>query len=326
MTGRAAVGKVLVALGILWGCAGCLQIETTIALKADGSGTITERVNFSRKLLDAAAAAGPELQLEPLLAKEAVLARMKGMGKGITLTRHEVRDGPKGSRECVSVYRIPDLADFVYVCPYLPKGYPHRLKGIRTRIKPLYHDHHSWRHLAGRVHVGFERFPPTKRAKQGEKTDERPGRSPLAAQVFRELRPVVADLMEGMQIKLAFEGYAPVEVKARDRAAGTPRVDLVSFSPHRDMDVYGYPFAENEEAMIDLARRDWNSAWIENNVKNWASNKTLPVLHHGYGIIFRPSRHYFKKYFEGKTLKTHRRGVIPARFEEIGWEPKKKTK
>jgi hypothetical protein len=309
---------------------GCLEIDTKIVLHPNGSGTITERVNFSRKLLDMAASQKAGLQLETLLTRKAALGRMQSMGKGIKLVSHKVGKGPKDSKESVTVFQIPDLANFVYVSPFIPRKdkTPKRALGLKTVIWPTYQDHSSWRYLAGWMCVSFRpvglpKAPATPKAKPAKPA---PGRSPLESQAFRDLRPVFQDLMKGMKIKIVFESYAPVLTTGfgwRDANAGTHKADLINFSADENMDAYGFPFLENEEVMVDLLRLDFGSAWLKNNVKGWQSNRTLPVLHSGGGIFFRPSAHYFQKYFKGKTLKHHFKKPIQATFDKIGWRPAK---
>jgi hypothetical protein len=300
---------------------GCVQIETLIVLNPDGSGKITERLNFSRKLLDLADHAGDDLKLEPLLAREAVLERMKQMGQGIRLVSHEVRDGAQNSRESVTVFEIPNLADFTYVCPFVPRDAQTQAPRLKTVIRPSMGAMSSWT-PAGRVCVEFQpQFVGKTIA-----TTNLPSRSPLASQAFRDLRPVFQDLLEGLEIQVKFETYAPVELAFfgsgwRDANVRTRRVDLIDFAPGRDLDAYGYPLLDNEEVMVDLLRGDFNSPWVANTVREWAQNKTLPALHPGGEILFRPSREYFDKFFIGKTLQYPGRGSFPAKWEELGWTP-----
>ncbi|MCX7591322.1 MAG: hypothetical protein N2255_06805 [Kiritimatiellae bacterium] len=319
---RAGVLRTFVGVGSILVFSGCFQLETNIVLHPDGSGTITERLNFSRKLLDLTQAAGANLALEPMLARERVLERMKGMGKDIRLVSHEVREGPMGSRESISVFAIPNLADFTYVCPFIVRDAWTRLPRLKTLIYPTMEDHSSWIYRAGLVCVEFR----PEFAGQVIAATNLPPRTPLASQGYRDLRPVFQDLMDDLEIKITFESYAPIEVAFygsgwRDSNARTRKVDLICFAPGRDMDSYGFPLLENEEVVVDFLRFDFNSPWILNTVREWAKNKTLSALHPGGGIYFRPSREYFQKFFEGKQLKTHRRGVIDARWEELGWVP-----
>ena len=321
------MGRLLGALMLLAFGPGCLQLETHIALHEDGSGTITERLNFSRKLLDLADNAGPELKLESFLSRERAQERLKLMGKDVRLASHEVRDGEMASRESVAVFEIPNLADFTYVSPYVPREAQTQAPKLKTAIYPIMGDGGSWEFLAGWLGVEFR---PEYTGKSIAATNL-PSRSPLASQKYRDLRPVFQDLMEGLEIKVSFESYAPIlsafrGIGWRDGNARTRRVDLIDFAPSRDLDSYGYPLMENEEVMVDFLRWDLNSPWVANTVREWAQNKTLSALHGGGGIYFKPSRPYFQKFFEGKTLQTHRRGAIPAKWEEIGWVPDKSAK
>ena len=56
---------------------GCLQIKTNIKLAADGSAVITERLRFSKSLLELSATDGAAGGIDALLTKSAALARMK---------------------------------------------------------------------------------------------------------------------------------------------------------------------------------------------------------------------------------------------------------
>ncbi|MGQ9660911.1 MAG: hypothetical protein ACUVWX_01060 [Kiritimatiellia bacterium] len=289
-------------LVLLLAVCGCVQLETNIVLHPDGSGTITERLAFSRKILDLAEAAEPELRLETLLTKERVLERMKVMGKDIRLVSHEIRDGPMASRESIAVFSISDLANFTYVCPFLVRDSWIQVPRLKTLIYPTMADHSSWVYRAGLVCVEFR----PEYVGQAVASTNLPSRSPLASQGYRELRPVFQDLMEDLEIKITFESYAPIEVAFygsgwRDSNARTRKVDLICFTPGRDMDSYGFPLLENEEVVVDFLRWDFNSPWIAGAVREWSKNKTLSALHPGGGIYFRPSREYFQKFFEGKN-------------------------
>jgi hypothetical protein len=234
---------------------------------------------------------------------------------------HETRDGEAGSRESVAVFEIPDLADFTYMSPFVPRDAQAKAPKLKTLIYPTMADHHSWHYLAGEVCVEFQ---PENQGAPIAPTNL-PPRTPLASQGLRDLRPVFQDLLQDLEIKVTFESYAPIDVAFygsgwRDAAARTRKVDLIGFAPGRDLDAYGFPLLQNEEFMVDLLRWDLNSPWIVSTVREWAKNETLPALHSGGGIYFKPSRQYFAKFFEGKTLQTHRRGQIPATWDELGWK------
>ncbi|MFO7899065.1 MAG: hypothetical protein R6V58_08395, partial [Planctomycetota bacterium] len=128
------------ALSLL--AAGCLQIETHVKLHEDGSATITERVQFSGRLLEAQDKGDPKRDLADLLEKKTIEERVKHMGKGAKLVSHEIRDAARGARECVSVVRIPDIADFQYVSPFFGKKDYGGQKKLVCKVYPLYKS--SW--------------------------------------------------------------------------------------------------------------------------------------------------------------------------------------
>ena len=75
----------LLAGGWLALAAGCLQIDTTVSFHEDGSSTITERLNFSRTLLDMASQQDAKLQL-PIICN---------LGKEVWKTKEAKMDDPK---------------------------------------------------------------------------------------------------------------------------------------------------------------------------------------------------------------------------------------
>ena len=114
--GRFAVGCACLSLVLL---TGCFELETRIQYNTNGSATITERLNFSQRLLDLGRVPGSETPIVDLLLRPAVEARMKLMGQGIRLASHETRDGAHGSRESIAVFEIADANEFHYASPFL---------------------------------------------------------------------------------------------------------------------------------------------------------------------------------------------------------------
>src|SRR5580693_9482021 len=110
------LGVVLLVCLCMVTLAGCLQLDIRITVNEDGSATITERIRFTRQLMDLAGDRKPELM--KLLSKEVALERMKRMGDGVVLVSHEVHDTEGASREAVIVYKVPDLNKLVYVSPW----------------------------------------------------------------------------------------------------------------------------------------------------------------------------------------------------------------
>ena len=310
---------------LLLAAAGCLQVETRVKLEEDGSAVITERVRFSRTLLDLEDKVGPELKLSPLLEKAAALERMKQMGNGIELVKHEVHDAENGAKESTAVFKIPDINNFTYVSPYLAmRNYPKHTV-LKATLFPIYESTWYGRH-AGQVAVTFA--PASAERDSGRKVEPAKGPTPAEQQVLRDLRPIAADAMKDFRLKLTFESYAPLRFRQyyrfRGSGAGTKSYDLLDFSD-KSMDKYSREFLGNEEIMLELLGLQMGGANIVDHVSGHADNLTLPVYHPGGTpeIYFRPSRALFDKYFAGKTIKFDPRegGERPARWEEIGHKP-----
>ena len=330
------IGRALGAL-LLMLAGGCFQIETRVKLHEDGSATITERFQLSQRLMEFEnPGGGPVLASE--LTKEAVMERMKLMGKGTTLVSHEVRDGEGGGRESVSVFKIPDITEFQYASPYVSlPGYSGRcLMKCRLSVR-LSADS---RHPPGLVVLTFDPVvndPAKAKVEPSPKIDEKnppKGPSPAEFQMLRHLQPVVRDLLEGIRLKFTVESYASIYgawmgPPVRNAQANTHEWDLIDVSD-KDLDAYGANFLENEEVMLELEQRQLRGPNILQNLRGMFENLTLPLFYSGdtgWGfppvMWFRPSRPLFDKFFAGKTLDFGERngGQRPAKFEEIGWQP-----
>jgi hypothetical protein len=119
-----------------------------------GSATITERVQFSKRLLEFRDPENPNRTIARFLEKPAVLERMKHMGQGIRLVSHKVRDAERGARECVSMFSIPQITDFRYVSPYVGKADYAKQPALVCRTWPYYRN--TWDgKRAGRMAIGF---------------------------------------------------------------------------------------------------------------------------------------------------------------------------
>ncbi|MFO7898187.1 MAG: hypothetical protein R6V58_03900 [Planctomycetota bacterium] len=146
---------------LLAALSGCLQIDTHIKLYEDGSATVTEKLRFSKRLLDLEAKQAADLRLSSLLTRKAALDRMKHMGKGIELVSHKIHDVEKGARESLAVFRIADLNDFRYVSPFLAYvDYP-KNNVIRAKLYPLYKSE-NYVGVAGQMAVVFWPLRPAR--------------------------------------------------------------------------------------------------------------------------------------------------------------------
>jgi len=336
MNRRSAV-RLLFASVVAAHCAGCLQLETRITLHEDGSATITERLRFSRRLLDLEGQQASELQR--LLSREAALDRMKHMGKGVELASHEVRDAEGGSREAVTVFKTPDVNGFRYVSPWLAYvDYPEN-NVVECRLRPVYKSRPYAAAKAGEMAVTFAYLKQPKSEPRPKKGAPPPaGPSPLDLQVYRELGPIFRHIMKDFRITFTFETYCPVQRSGlgfRGRRVAAHSIDLIDFS-HRDLDQYGNLFLENEELMLDLVRWELGSKDIVDHVRGFVANHTVPAFlptgskymwwTGGNEIPFKPSRALFDRHFKGKMLNYNEWAprptdrLVPAEFGKIGWQ------
>ena len=320
---------------------GCFQIETLVKVEPDGSAIITERYQLSRRVLEFKDSGGKSL-LAPELTREAVIERMRGMGKGVSLVRHEVRDGDEGSRESVAVFKIPDVSELRYASPFLAiPGYPARsvmkcspaprLQGnpylapgyVCLKFDPVALD-------AAVVKAAVDKDNREKRRlREMAKAGKAPkGPTPAELQALRRVQPMIRDMLKGIQLTFTVECYAPVKVGSygplRNQSAGTKRFDLIDFSD-TDLDASGSSFLENEEILLELQQMKLNGPNIRRHLKGYGGNLTLPLFHAQPPALYhiRPSRYYFDKFFAGKTIGQYGRKETqkPALFEKIGFTP-----
>ena len=318
---------------------GCMQIETTIKLNEDGGGTITERVRFSRKLLDLSGPPGSDSDVATLLKKEGAETRAKAMGKGCSLVSYDVADAEGGSKQSIAVYKIEDLAELRYVSPYLAFADYAKNNTVKITIDPMMKS--SWEgYSAGEIALRFDTVKPATgypriELKPGEKPP--PGPNPNTQQLFRDLEPMFVDMLKDFKLKIRFECYDGIRTQFGIREGGTrPHfVDILSVTD-KDLDKYGAPFFENEEIMLEVIQGKFHEGNIADHVKEWSNNLTVPVFHNlgsakrpwtaGNSIFFRPSQAIFKKFFEGKTLDfVDNKGSHPkpANFDEVGFKAEK---
>src|SRR5262245_40053068 len=248
-------GRLGLVLGLALASSGCLEIETIVKLLEDGSGTITERLRFSQRLLDLGRNATAGQEVASLLKKEAALDRLKHMGKGVSLVSYEVRDAEGGARESVAVFKIEDMNEFQYVSPFLAYKDYAKNNTIRCSITPIMKGEKlgSGYKQAGDLAIAFRptsRPVSENRPKEGQPPP--PGPTPLELQALRDLRPVFRDLLKDFKVKFRVETYATIRTAGfglRDLRAEARGIDLIDFSG-QSLDKYGYSFLDNEEAMV----------------------------------------------------------------------------
>ncbi len=317
---------------------GCLQLEIRFSVGEDGTATMTERVRFSRQLIDLAGDRKEELL--KLLSKDAATDRMKRMGEGVTLVSHELHDAEGGSKEAVVVYKVADVNKFQYVSPWF--AYPDFAGNsmVKFKLEPLYKSRAYAGGKAGEMCISLEQLKkPVEEAHLPEGVAPPPGPAPLDNQIYRDLAPLFRDMLKDVQIRFTIESYAPISsgLTLRNRRARPSSIDLINFTD-KDMDQTGGAMLANEEVMLDLARWQFSSATIAAQTKDAENNQTLPVFvprgsrHMWFtgntSISFKPSRQLYDKFFVGKMLDFSEWQAappekhVPAKWEEIGFEKK----
>ena len=95
---------------------GCIEIESVISLKKDGSGTLTETLNMGAqaaammKVRSAEGAGGLLARFDEKSLKE----RVKTMGEGVELVGVEIIEGTDGSLSLVTTYKFSDISNLIY--------------------------------------------------------------------------------------------------------------------------------------------------------------------------------------------------------------------
>jgi hypothetical protein len=319
--------------------AGCFELETTIKMRRDGGATITERVRFSQRLLDFDVNQDGTIKLADLLTKQAVLDRMKHMGKDIQLKSHEIKDVENGAKESVAVFEIDDISELRYASPFLAYLDYAENNIVKFNMEPVLVSNSSGLWRAGTISVWLQPLSQPKRdfpPKEGDPPRKEP--SPLELQKIRQVQPIFKDMMKGMKVKLTFESYAPlrqVNFGYRGRRSGDYHCDVINFSAD-NFDKYGINILDNEEVLLELLRGETGGKNIIEHVAGFANNRTVPVFL-GYGsrhgnvrggrISFPPSQTLFDRHFDGKMLtfvfEKGPKRTRPASFEEVGEREKK---
>ena len=328
---------------------GCLQLDTSIELHADGSGTVTERLGFSRRLIEMAENTPGPNELRQILTRPAALKRMERMGKGIRLVKHETRESAKGGLESVSVFKIDYLGDLIYVSPFVnaAPGIKELKVSLGTRL-----EYRGYERLPSdsKLKVTFHETNPRAQKKsapeQGGDAYSPPPDTPRGLQLYRTLAPVFADIMDGLLVRVTFKSYAPIDggynkrVPLRNADAHPLTADIIYFTSE-NLDRHGERFLENEEVMLALLRgqhvfADYKSprysGFLAANLRHRESNHTLPLIHNTTAAKFdiKPSRALFDRFLAGKSFRWGGRGsrgansevqTRPAKFSEVGWQP-----
>lgn len=281
----------------------CLQVEVTVQMHENGWATITERVRFSKRLRELDGDKPPAKRLVRLLDKAAAEQRAKHLGKGAHLVSHKVSDLQDGGRESAAVYKIPDIEDLRLVNPYLHDAAPGRV--MRLQFGPIYRRVHSFHRVGDLMMYLVPAERPTRRPPPKDAPPPPPPPTPADLQALRNLQPVFADLMKGVQLTVRLIATKPIALGAiRHRRSASKTITLLSFSD-KDLDAHGRKFLENEELMLSILRFRMDAANIVSHTSGFPSNLTVPVARgrrpYASGRFrIRPTKALFKKYYAGR--------------------------
>ncbi len=282
--------RCLAPLVLVWLAAGCLQVEVHIEMQDDGPALVTERVRFSRRLLELDASIDGEAGIADFVERSHIDRRVKEMGEGAEVVSHEIDRREDGSIEAKTVYRIPDIEDLRLVNPWLAHGRAGRV--MRIRFSPIYQRVHSF-HRVGDLMMAIV---PAEDAEQpeGEFTPALTPRNPAELQMLRDLQPIFADLLSDAEfsIRLTYPDDSEHD--------GKRTLALLSFKGS-DIDAHGRPFRENEEVMLRILQMDFGADIIRDHVRAGGGE---PVFrgrwHAAQRFRIPPTTHLFNRYFKGR--------------------------
>jgi hypothetical protein len=281
--------------------AGCLHVEVSVQMHENGGATITERVRFTRRLLELDADTPTKQKLARLLDRDAVERRASHMGKGIKIASHKVSELQDGSLESRAVYTIPEIENLRLINPFVHDAAPGRV--MRIHFSPIYKRVHSY-HKVGELMMYLV---PAERPKRRRGDDEEPPPPPTPAelQTLRDLQPVFADLMQGLEFKLRLTATKPISSGAiRHRKSASKTINLISFTAS-DLDAHGRKFIENEELMLSILLLRFDAPNLVQHSSGFPNNLTVPVLrgrrpYASTRFRIKPTRALFKKYYHGR--------------------------
>jgi hypothetical protein len=129
--------------------------------------------------------------------------------------------------------------------------------------------------------------------------------TPAERQIYRELQPVVADMLRNLEVAVRLE--VPKRFTAghlRNARAGARTATLFALSG-KDLDAGGKGFLDNEEIMAAMLQMDLEADVIQRHACAFPNNDKTPVLRgkrlrHSAGFRTLPTKHMIDRYFGGK--------------------------
>ena len=297
----------LLAAPALLALAGCVELDVHIKVNADESVVVTETVTFSEQVLDLASTLPSGEGLEGLLNKERSEERVKQMGEGCTLVSHKVENLPGGARQCVTVYRIADLNKLRVCSPaLLVRG--HERSHMGFRFYPQYEG--SWNVVGWCMLTRLHTPSPDRKSSRDPYWQARPpALTPAEMQKYRELLPVLADLMDDLKLTMTIEYWHPIARGVSREARSLPTRIYIMKYDETNLDHWGGRILDNEEFMLALMRWDLDSPHVTSVVRHFGSNLAIPVWNKGRGtsgtgwhgqIAVKPSKQMHDKYYKNR--------------------------
>lgn len=306
--------RVVGLIVLLFFVSGCMELHVHVKLNEDGSARITERMRFSRRLLDRKQTAPNGESLVSCLSKANAEARAKQMGSAVRLIKHEQKELEDGSQESVAVFAAPDLNGIRLHAPFLGlKG--HQKGHLQCVVEPCYRHRWASPDQPGWMAVHFHRrgFPGQPKAKKGERPV---GPSPKELQRYRDFIPALADTLKDFHVKLTFESYNDLLagykhgmrwVKKRGTGITTGEYILLDLSGKK-IDRWGQPILESEEAMVEVMSGHFGGPNVKAQLGRMSHSSRAPLLFplglawYNWRRAFKPSAYHYKKYFDGRPV------------------------
>lgn len=114
---------IMIATGMLtlFGLSSCIEVDSTISVKKDGSGTITEELVLGEQMMmmmqmggmQGGAGAGAKDPMTQMLDKTKALKRAKNMGEGVELVSVKKLEA-KGKMGVVTIFKFSDINKLSY--------------------------------------------------------------------------------------------------------------------------------------------------------------------------------------------------------------------
>lgn len=193
---------------VLWGLAAmsltlasCLQVESTITLNKDGSGTVTEDMVFGEQMVamlqmaqaQAGAAGGGQDPMAEMLDKKKAEARAKKMGEGVELVSVKKIDAD-GKMGVQTVFKFSDINKL----KYSSSSAMGEMEGVE--VDEENGGEPSFKYADGKLTI-VQKHPEEKA--EGDKEDAEAADDEMDEQSMAMMQGMMKDMRMTMKIKLA---------------------------------------------------------------------------------------------------------------------------